>query len=123
MKSANKIISFPKARVRPGAQETAFLPAALEIVETPASPAGRAVGMTIIAIFCFALAWAALGHIDIVASAPGKIIPSEGTKLVQPFEIGMVKAIHVRDGQTVKAGDLLIELDPKINESERDHLL
>ena len=122
MKSADKIISFPKARVRPRAEETAFLPAALEIVETPASPVGRAVAMTIIAIFCFALAWAALGQIDIVASAPGKIIPSEGTKLVQPFEIGMVKAIHVRDGQTVKAGDLLIELDPRINESERDHL-
>jgi hemolysin D len=119
MKSANKVISFPKARARASAEETAFLPAALEIVETPASPAGRAVAMTIIAIFCFALAWASLGQF---ASAPGKIIPSEGTKVVQPFEIGMVRAIHVRDGQTVNAGDVLIELDPRINESERDHL-
>ena len=122
MKSADKIISFPKAKVRTSAEETAFLPAALEIVETPASPAGRAVAATIIAIFCFALAWASFGQIDIVASAPGKIIPSEGTKVVQPFEIGMIRAIHVRDGQTVKAGDVLIELDPRINESERDHL-
>src|SRR6202790_4158286 len=122
MKSADKIISFPKAKVRTSAEETAFLPAALEIVETPASPAGRAVAPTIIAIFCFALAWASFGQIDIVASAPGKIIPSEGTKVVQPFEIGMIRAIHVRDGQTVKAGDVLIELDPRINESERDHL-
>ena len=56
MKSANKIIAFPKANVRTNADETAFLPAALEIVETPASPAGRAVAATIIAIFCFALA-------------------------------------------------------------------
>jgi hemolysin D len=122
MKSANKIISFPKPKARASAEETAFLPAALEIVETPASPAGRAVAATIIALFCFALAWAAFGHIDIVASAPGKIIPSEGTKVVQPFEIGMVRAIHVRDGQSVKAGDLLIELDPRINELERNHL-
>jgi hemolysin D len=122
MKSANKIISFPKTRARASAEETAFLPAALEIVETPASPVGRAVAVTIITIFCFALAWASLGRIDIVASAPGKIIPSGGTKVVQPFEIGMVRAIHVREGQTVKAGDVLIELDPRINESERDHL-
>src|SRR6266436_2348036 len=122
MKSANKIISFPKARSRASRNETAFLPAALEIVETPASPVGRAVAATIMVIFCFALAWASFGQIDIVASAPGKIIPSEGTKVVQPFEIGMVRAIHVRDGQTVKAGDVLIELDPRINESERDHL-
>jgi hemolysin D len=122
MKSVNKIVSFPKAKARLSAQETAFLPAALEIVETPASPAGRAVAGAIIVISCFAVAWASLGRIDIVASAPGKIIPSGGTKVVQPFEIGMVRAIHVHDGQAVKAGDLLIELDPRINESERDHL-
>jgi hemolysin D len=121
MKSANKIISFPEARSRASRDETAFLPAALEIVETPASPVGRAVAATIMVIFCFALAWASLGRIDIVASAPGKIIPTEGTKVVQPFEIGIVRAIHVRDGQAVKAGDVLIELDPRINESERDH--
>src|SRR3954469_646462 len=120
MKSTNKIFSFPKARVRASAEEIAFLPAALEIVETPASPAGRAVAMTIIALFCFALAWASFGQIDIVASAPGKIIPSEGTKVVQPFEIGMVRAIHVRDGQTVKAGDVLIELDPRMTEADQE---
>jgi hemolysin D len=122
MKSANKIISFPNARFRGSRNEAAFLPAALEIIETPASPVGRAVAATIIAIFCIALAWASLGSIDIVASAPGKIIPSEGTKVIQPFEIGIVRAIHIRDGQTVRAGDVLIELDPRINESERDHL-
>jgi hemolysin D len=122
MKSANKIISFPNARFRGSRNEAAFLPAALEIIETPASPVGRAVAVTIIAIFCIALAWASLGSIDIVASAPGKIIPSEGTKVIQPFEIGIVRVIHIRDGQTVRAGDVLIELDPRINESERDHL-
>jgi hemolysin D len=122
MKSADKIILLPSARFRGNRKEAAFLPAALEIVETPASPVGRAVAVTIIAIFCIALAWASLGSIDIVASAPGKIIPSEGTKVIQPFEIGIVRVIHIRDGQTVRAGDVLIELDPRINESERDHL-
>ena len=73
-------------------------------------------------MFCFALAWASFGHVDIVASAPGKIIPIGGTKVIQPFEIGIVRAIHVHDGQKVRAGDVLIELDPRINESDRDHL-
>jgi hemolysin D len=121
MKSVSKILAFPKSNARANADETAFLPAALEIVETPASPAGRAVAATIIAIFCFSLAWASLGHIDIVASAPGKIVATGGTKVIQPFEIGIVRAIHVHDGQSVNAGDILIELDPRINESERDH--
>jgi hemolysin D len=122
MKSASKVISFPKAFRRPWAEENAFLPAALEIVETPASPVGRAIGATIIAVFCVALTWAFFSRIDIVAIAPGKIIPSGGTKVIQPFEIGIVRAIHVHDGQEVKAGELLIELDPRMNESERDHM-
>src|ERR1700758_265776 len=102
--------------------ELAFLPAALEIVETPPSPAGRAVGVTIIAIFCLALIWASIGTVDIVATAPGKIVSSGRTKIVQPFETGVIRAIDVQDGQRVKAGDRLIELDTTINAAERDHL-
>ncbi len=102
--------------------ELAFLPAALEIVETPSSPAGHAVVFTIIAVFSVALAWACIGTVDIVAVAPGKIIPSGRTKTIQPFETGVVRAIHVRDGQSVKAGDVLIELDPTITGAELGHL-
>jgi hemolysin D len=119
---SRKIIAFPKQPVRRGEYELAFLPAALEITETPASPAGRAIAATIIAVFCLALVWACLGTVDIVATAQGKIIPSGRTKLIQPFETGVVRAIHVRDGQGVKAGEVLIELDPTMTEAEEGHL-
>jgi hemolysin D len=122
MKSFEKIVPFPSSSVRASADATAFLPAALEIVETPASPAGRAIATIIIAIFCFFVAWASFGRMDIVASASGKIVAVGGTKVVQPLEAGIVRAIHVSDGQRVKAGDVLIELDPKVNESDRSHL-
>jgi hemolysin D len=101
--------------------ELEFLPAALEIVETPPSPLGRATALTLAALFCIALAWACLGHVDIVATAPGKIVPSGRSKVIQPVEIGVVRAIHVHDGETVKAGDLLIELDPTINDADLLH--
>jgi len=121
--AAQKIIPFPKKEIlRRREHELAFLPAALEIVETPPSPIGRAIGTTVIALFCFALAWASFGTVDIVATASGKIVPTGGTKIVQPFESGVVRAIRVRDGQTVRAGDVLIELDPTMTEAERDHL-
>src|ERR1700736_2749805 len=94
-KSAS-VVPFP-GRARRDRDEIAFLPAALEIVESPPSPTGRAIGVTIIALFCLALAWAAFGKIDIVASAPGKIITSGRTKTIQPYETGVVRAIHVRD--------------------------
>jgi hemolysin D len=84
-------------------EELAFLPAALEIVETPASPNERVIAYTIMALFCMALAWACLGRVDIIASAKGKLIPSGRTKVIQPFETGVVRAIRVHDGQTVKA--------------------
>jgi hemolysin D len=121
MKSVERVITFPKSSGRSRAEETAFLPAALEIVETPASPVGRAVAATIIAIFCFSMGWASFSQIDIVASASGKIVPAEGTKVIQPFEMGIVRAIHVHDGQKVRAGDVLVELDPTINQSDRNH--
>jgi hemolysin D len=122
MRPADNVVALPRARNRRDREEVAFLPAALEIMETPPSPLGRAIAVTIAGVFCLALAWACLGGIDIVASAPGKIIPSDRTKVVQPFETGVVRAIHIRDGQNVKAGDVLIELDPTMNEAERDHL-
>ena len=122
MTVARKIIKFPSRPQRRHAYETAFLPAALEVVETPPSPTGRAIGLTIILLFCVALAWASLGKVDVVATAPGKIVVNGRTKVIQPAETGVVRAIHVRDGAMVKAGDVLIELDPTINAAELDHV-
>src|SRR5580704_13510644 len=122
MNVEKKVVPFPaKAKPR-DRDELAFLPAALEIVETPPSPVGRAIGASIIVIFMLALLWASLGHVDIVATATGKIIPTGHSKLIQPFETGVVRAIRVTDGQDVNAGDALIELDPTINEGETNHL-
>src|SRR5260370_25927818 len=90
MKSPNAIVAHPGWRLRRRHFELEFLPAALEIAEAPPSPVGRMIGATIIGFFCLALAWAFWGTVDIVASAPGRIIPSGRTKTVQPFEIGVV---------------------------------
>lgn len=102
--------------------ETEFLPAALEVVETPASPAGRAMAATLIAFFTIALLWACIGSVNIVATAQGKIVPTGRVKVIQPFETGVVRAILVQDGQQVKKGAVLIEIDSTISEAERDRL-
>lgn len=107
---------------RRSAEELAFLPAALEIVETPPSPVGRAVGLSIVAVLVVSLVWACIGTVDIVAVAPGKLIPSGRTKTIQPFETSVVRAIHVRDGQTVAAGEHLIDLDATMSAAELNHL-
>lgn len=91
--------------------ELAFLPAHLELTDTPVSPASRWIMRAIMAFFAVALLWACVGQLEIVAVAPGKIVVGSRTKVIQPLEAGVVKRILVQDGQAVKAGDLLIELD------------
>ena len=118
MKAEMKVVPFPASPKPRDREELAFLPAALEIVETPPSPIGRAIGATLIGLFVLALAWASLSHVDIVATATGKIIPTGHSKVIQPFETGVVSAILVTNGQNVNAGDVLVELDSTINEGE-----
>jgi hemolysin D len=93
------------------ALEREFLPAALELVETPAPALPRAVLWAIVAALVFAIGWSFIGRIDLVAVAPGKVIAAGKTKVIQPAEVGVVKRILVADGQTVKAGDVLVELE------------
>jgi hemolysin D len=115
--------ALPRSRLFTGhTEETEFLPAALEIVESPPAPAGRYIAASIMAFFVIALLWACIGTVDIIATASGKIVPTGRTKVIQPLESGVVHAIHVQDGQKVKAGDVLIEIDTTISASERDRL-
>ena len=118
---SGSVIESPYRHRRRRDEETAFLPAAIEILETPPSPIGRAIGATIIAVFCVALIWASLGTVDMVATAPGKVVPSGRSKTVQPFEAGVVRAIHIRDGAFVKRGNAMIELDPTMSAADVEH--
>jgi hemolysin D len=97
-----------------------FLPAVLEIQQFPPSPIGRALLWMIVGIFTAGVLWASFGWIDIVATAQGKIIPSGYSKIIQPYETGVIASIHVQDGQAVKQGDVLIELDATLNQADRD---
>jgi hemolysin D len=101
------------------ADEAAFLPAALEIQQTPVHPSPRRALWAIMALFSIAVLWSMVGQVDIVAIAPGRIVVSDRTKTVQPLEAGVIRAIHVRDGDKVAAGQVLIELDPTSATADR----
>lgn len=112
----------PERRPLRRAEEIDFLPAALEVLERPPSPTARVFTLLIMLLFAIALAWSWFGQVDVVAVAQGRVVPSGRTKTIQPMEIGVVRAIHVEDGQAVRAGDVLIELDPTAAAAERDRL-
>lgn len=106
--------------IRMDAHDREFLPAALEIFETPPSPI-RVAGIWLICIaFASALAWAYFGWLEIHAIAQGRIQPNGRSKVVQPLDAGKVVAIGVENGSHVAAGDLLVELDPRETAADRD---
>lgn len=91
--------------------ELAFLPAALEVQQTPPSPVGRIMLWVIVLFFILSFIWAWFGKVDIVATAQGRIIPSGKSKVIQPVEGGKISAIYVKEGTKVKKGDVLVTLD------------
>jgi hemolysin D len=95
-----------------------FLPAAEEIVETPAAPLGALVVWLVALLLVVALAWSYLGRIDIVAVANGKISTEGSTKIIQPAVSGVVTNINVHEGQRVKKGETLLALDKTTAEKD-----
>lgn len=102
--------------------ESEFLAAALALQRTPPSPAPRVAVWLISGFTVLALIWAFLGKVDIVASATGKIVPSGRSKLIQAIETASIKRIAVREGDVVRAGDLLIELDATATTADTDRI-
>lgn len=100
--------------------ESEFLPPAIEIEETPHSPFKRLLIWAIFFITVSAFVWSCVGEVDEVAVARGKVIPDGRVKVIQPIEAGVIKAILVQEGQRVKKGELLIELDPTIKEADAE---
>ena len=93
------------------ADEAAFLPAALALRDTPLHPAPRRCAALLIALIALALAWSAIGRVDIVAVASGKLVVSDRSHAIQPLERAIVQRVAVRDGDRVAAGQTLVELD------------
>ncbi|PHZ84026.1 HlyD family type I secretion periplasmic adaptor subunit [Paremcibacter congregatus] len=101
-------------------EEADFLPAALEILEKPASPIGRGMMFMVILFFTLALIWSIFGRVDVVATGQGKITPLGDIKVIQPAELGVVRRILVGNGQAVMAGDSLLELDTTMSLADSD---
>ncbi len=100
--------------------EADFLPAALALQAAPVSPMGRWVARILMIMVMAALAWSIFGRIDIVVDAQGRIVSSGRTKTITSSEVGVVRSLHVVDGQVVKAGDPLLEFDRRTSESDHD---
>lgn len=103
--------------------ELDFLPAALEVLEKPPSPIGRAVSLLMMVFAALAIAWMYFSKMDVVVTAQGQVVPSGHVKLIQAAEAGVVHTIKVRNGQVVEKGEELIELDSTTTTADRARLM
>lgn len=101
----------PPNRAIPEGPAAEFLPEALDIQETPPSPIGRALLWTILTACVAGAIGTTVVKIDTVTMAQGKVVQSEDSRVLHPHEAGVITAIHVHEGQVVKSGEVLIELD------------
>jgi hemolysin D len=96
-----------------------FAPAYLKLCEQPPSPLPRIVLYLLLAMVTTVLVWAATGRLDIVAVAPGKLVPQNFLKVVQPAESGIVREILVKEGDRVAAEQVLMRMDRQLAEADR----
>lgn len=95
-----------------------FKPVLSEIEDSPVSPLGRCTFWVIVSIMIVTVLWLTIGKVDIVVSARGLIIPDGEAKIIQPLDTGVISKILVKEGDFVKEGQPLMEIDPATTEPE-----
>ncbi len=103
----------------PQADPAEFSPPLIRLQDSPPSPLGRRILYVLLGLLAGLLLWAVLGRLDIVAVAEGKLVPHSYVKIVQPAEAGIVREILVREGQAVRAGEVLMRMDAQLSEADR----
>jgi len=107
---------------KPVAEHEAFSSAAIALRQRPPARIARMVTVVVCIMVAVTLAYATFASVDIVVTAQGRVSASGKSKVIQPLEAGVVKAITVRDGQAVTAGEVLVELDATATLADRDRL-
>lgn len=99
-------------------KEAEFLPAVLEIIESPPSYGSRTILWTFWGLALFGVLWVIFGSVDEISVAPGKVIPNGYVRVLQAEDKGVIKNIYVSDGQKVEKGQVLLELDPTVSAAD-----
>jgi len=100
------------------AQDRAFAPDLIRLQEQAPVPLPRLMVWAVVALVCVMLAWASIGRLDIIAVAPGKLVPRSFLQIVQPFEAGIVRELLVREGDAVRKGQVLVRMDTSLSDAD-----
>lgn len=102
------------------ARDADFSSVVAEMLSTPPAPIRLRLMLVICALFSVVLIGCWIARLDIYAVAPARVQPAGRSKVVQPLETGRVISIYVENGELVRAGQLLVELDQTETAAERE---
>jgi hemolysin D len=102
----------------PASEALDFSPAILRLQRQPPSPLPRAILYLLVGLFAGLLLWAFFGRLDIIAVAPGRLVPSSYVKVVQPADAGIIKEILVHEGDLVKKDEVLVRMDASLSDAD-----
>jgi len=85
----------------------------------PESPRPRAVLYVLLCILTASVLAVFFGRMDVVAVAPGKLVPMSLLKVVQPADAGVIREILVREGVAVTAGEVMFRMDARLSEADQ----
>lgn len=97
-----------------------FLPAVLEVQESPPSPLGRIIMWVVMSLLVISLIWASMGKIDIVAITRGKLVATLLSRPVHSAVTAEISQVFVAEGQKVKKGELLVRLNDSALVAQKD---
>ncbi len=99
-----------------------FLSPSAAIAETPTPRLARGLIWVVGSMFAAWVAALGLIRIDRVVTATGRLVSEAPTIVVQPLDTAIVRSIEVREGQEVRPGDVLAQLDPTLASADVDAL-
>jgi len=102
-----------------GGDSETFSPTMLQVQSSPPAPLARVIAAVVVLFLFIFVAWSIWAEFDIVVSAPGVATPSSKTKTVQSTDAGRILSIHVKDGDTIEAGRVIIQLDSTLAGADR----
>jgi HlyD family secretion protein len=102
----------------PASEALDFSPAILRLQRQPPSPLPRAILYLLLGLLCGLLLWSFVGKLDIIAVAPGRLVPSSYVKVVQPADAGIIKEILVREGDLVRKDEVLVRMDASLSQAD-----
>ncbi|MBW4541784.1 MAG: HlyD family type I secretion periplasmic adaptor subunit [Myxacorys chilensis ATA2-1-KO14] len=82
----------------------------------------RLLGFGICALIGGTIAWATFSKVDEVATASGQVVPASQVQPMRSLASGLLREINVTEGKHVQQGEVLVQLDPTISQSEVDRL-